>query len=454
VINMSFGDWDTSADPDFSAIGNALAVANSRGVLLVASAGNAKQSSPDFPARDARVLSVAGAQLVTPSAPTSGWQPWIQIPSASAGTLESGTNGADVNGVTAPAKRIVSTLNDGAGDGYRLLPLTSEEASCTDKIVAAMKGDESGVNGDGYGSCTGTSMSAPFVAALGGILRSIYPAHPESDVRTLILDNSDSHPCTSTKGCGMPNATTAVTSMVGKITNRLTPLYAFFSTGRKDRFYTIVPQMAGAAFNGTLQPNNACNPGSSDPASVTTCEGTASSYSALKYTPEGASLNDAYSIPGVTTYISPGYPISNVPQAQVWVFTTPKNPKNAADPLVPLYRLSWKCGDTTSTPPAVCTSTPQHMDVTYTADSAGVTAFKSLGYKLDGIEGYIYPKTSPQPSGTVKLMRKYNPTNDDHAIFPESQLTYMQGIGYTEDTGSDWVGYVYPNTSGTTPAIL
>jgi hypothetical protein len=76
-----------------------------------------------------------------------------------------------------------------------------------------------------------------------------------------------------------------------------------------------------------------------------------------------------------------------------------------------------------------------------------------VGYKLDGIEGYLYPKTLPQPAGTVRLMRKYNPARDDHAIFPESQLSAMAAQGYTQNSGSDWIGYVYPNTNGNVPVI-
>lgn len=34
------------------------------------------------------------------------------------------------------------------------------------------------------------------------------------------------------------------------------------------------------------------------------------------------------------------------------------------------------------------------MDVTCSADTAGVSAFKNAGYKLDGIEGCLYPNTS------------------------------------------------------------
>lgn len=93
------------------------------------------------------------------------------------------------------------------------------------------------------------------------------------------------------------------------------------------------------------------------------------------------------------------------------------------------------------------------MDTTYTADPTGVAAYQSAGYKLDGIEGYIYPKTITQPLGTVRLMRKYNPQRDDHAIFPETALSAMTAQGYIQNSGSDWLGYVYRNTTGNVPVI-
>jgi hypothetical protein len=86
-----------------------------------------------------------------------------------------------------------------------------------------------------------------------------------------------------------------------------------------------------------------------------------------------------------------------------------------------------------------------NVDHTYTTDRAEIAAYKNDRYNLDGIEGYIFPKNEPQPNGTVKLYRKYNPARDDHAIFPESMLSYMASQGYTVNSGSEWIGYVFPN---------
>jgi serine protease len=84
------------------------------------------------------------------------------------------------------------------------------------------------------------------------------------------------------------------------------------------------------------------------------------------------------------------------------------------------------------------------------ASSSLVTSFQNVGYRLDGLEGYVYSKLKAQPPGTVRLLRRYNPAQDDHAIYPETKDAIYQGQGYTSGTG--WLGYVYENT-GDVPVI-
>ena len=76
--------------------------------------------------------------------------------------------------------------------------------------------------------------------------------------------------------------------------------------------------------------------------------------------------------------------------------------------------------------------------------------FNDAGYRLDGIEGYIYELCTPEPScipaGATRLYRLYNPTLDDYVVIPESLVTDFQGQGYVFQTGlNDWIGYVYEN---------
>lgn len=281
-------------------------------------------------------------------------------------------------------------------------------------------------------------MAAPHVSALAGILRSVNPRLSKDAINSVIR-SSGTHATmpSGIVGYGMPNARAAVDLALAQTpSSRLTPLFSFYSASRLDYFYSTVPQMAAAALYGTLAPRYS---GSYQ---------TGHTVPWARYDPEGAMGVSGYT--GFPDHLAGTAP----PKADAWIFTTPANPKNAAIPLVPLYRLSWKCGDPASSPPVICQSNFRHIDTVYTADISGVTAYQSWGYKLDGIEGYIYPKImTPQPPGTQRLMRKYNPARDDHAIFPETRLAPMAAQGYTQDSGSDWLGYVYPNTNGTVPTI-
>lgn len=418
VVNMSFGASDETCPTPYSAIFSAISYADSRDTLLVAAAGNYWNTWPDFPAIESQVLSVGAAQNTNPANPNnSNWARWRYNTSVY-GTARVGTDG-----IMAPGRSIVSTVPNSVE--YNPAPAFL----CSDLTPE----DESNEDHDGFGSCTGTSMATPHVSALAGMLRSINPRLSRADVQNIIRTTGTAggspHPWT---GHGLAQANDAVDAAIAQTTNSLTPLFSMYSNDRRDFRFTTVPQMASAATWGTLRPVNTAN-------------------FASRYLVTGGTTITGYStFPG-------GYPApygGNAPQAGAWVFTTPENPKDPYLPLVPLYRLSWKCGDSTPSPPALCSSVPNHMDTTYTADSAGVSAYESLGYQLDGIEGYIYPKTMSQPTGTVKLMRKYNPARDDHAIFPETQLTYFTALGYTQNSGSDWLGYVYPNSTGGIPAIL
>ena len=186
--------------------------------------------------------------------------------------------------------------------------------------------------------------------------------------------------------------------VINQTPNRLTPLFSLQSAERSDYFHTTVPQMVAAALNATLL--------------------FTSSYV------HGYASGIGNYITGYTAFPNDAGAV-DVPTAGAWIFTTDLNPVNANAPLVPLYRLGWKCADYTPTPPAVCSSNGHHMNTTYTTDQVGITAFVGVGYELDDIEGFIYPKTAAQPAGAVRLTREYAISRDDHAIFPENEhVTY------------------------------
>ena len=405
IVNMSFGITSSS-----NVMNAGIALANAYDVAMFAASGNENLSQPNFPASSASVLSVGGVQQTSPTGP---WPRWVQGSGSTAGA-----NWAGVNGVVGPAKDVVSLV---PFNGASLVP-QDPQLACGDGMSPM---DISGDLNDGVAACRGTSFATPYVAALGAILRSINPLMSRDAIYGAIRASSG-QVADAEYGSGLPNALNAVNDVVNQTPNRLTPLFSMWSAPRSDYFYTTVPQMAASAWGSRLLPVN---------------------------------VGDTGHVPGIGNYIT-GYSTfpqdggaTDAPTAGAWIFTTRLNPINSNAPLVPLYRLSWKCGDYTPTPPAVCSSNGNHMDTTYTTDQAGINAVVGVGYKLDGIEGFIYPKTVAQPVGAVRLMRKYAVSRDDHAIFPENEYVTYATQGYTENSGSDWLGYVYSNSNGTTPSV-
>lgn len=484
VLNWSGGiRTDVEDYPNCAALGtdpkglrpicDALNFARVRKVLVVTAAGNGDETNlaeantkPQFPGEHSAVIAVAGAEEYFPAGPSpyyqqqpttcyqTKWCRWIGWQHPQQPEWRNRTLAPGAEGVFAPARSVVSTVAPGTmlyqgatqTDIYRCVD------RARDNEGLGIPDDESGLPGDGYGSCTGTSMAAPHISALAGIIRSINPLLPaisatgetRKSVKT-IIQQSGSHggflPTGAYWGYGMPDAAIAVADALAQTPNRLTPLFSFYSTGRMDYFYTTVPQMATAALiGGTIAPY---------PCVSFPC--------APSYRSKGGTTIYGYdSFPDIPLDWNTKY---RLPQAEVWIFTTPQNPKNPSLPLTALYRFSWKCGDHPGTArpvPAVCATNPHHSDFAYaTVDQPSeVNHFLvGMGYKLDGIEGYVYPKSMAQPPGTVRLMRKYNSARDDRAIFPETRLAAMMAEGYTLNTGSDWIGYVYPNTNGLVPAI-
>jgi serine protease len=424
VINWSGGRPDSTCS-SAQVLCDALAFASNRGVLVVVSSGNSNfTTGPQFPGN-----THDGSPYSYSVLPVGGISPngsrWVRVPFSN--DPESGSNWPSSYGVMAPAQSIPSTFYPNTD--YR------HDLGCTDSTTD----DESsgrfpeGV-GDGVGSCTGTSMAAPHISALAGLIFSVNPRATANSVRNIIRQsgNRAGNP-NAEYGYGLPSATSAVNSALSANPTRLTPLFSYYSSGRLDSFYTTVPQMARAAAKGKMLPRVANWPESYN------------TYQAYY----GVGVN-GYSLPQGGFVVGPDNTVSI--KAETWIFTTSANPMNAAVPLRPIYRMSWKCGDLTPYPPSICWSTPYHVD-TVLVGKDEIAYFAWLGYQVDGLEGFIYPPDQPQPPGTVKLMRKYNSNRDDHAMFPDTANSTMYNEGYTNYSNySDWLGYVYPNT-GSTPAI-
>jgi serine protease len=408
VINLSLHSTDPGSCKKYPAINDpfcqVLALADEMDVVIAAAAGNKGWEveddnwNVDFPANDYRVIAVGAVD--------------------STGTVPAWSNkGPEIDLVT-PGVDILSTFNKDMDwilkypDIYKI-PFSP---NCGDSVSAESR----------YGNCSGTSMSTPYVSGIAAILRSTNPLLNKRQIKELLTskarrpDNPDNaYDHDNAYGYGLPDTLASVKAALGTVNgvtlkNRLTPLFSFYSSAGQDHFYTTVPQMAMAALYEHLQPQ----PENGE----------------VKWRSSGGSRT-----PGYYSFPRYSWMPSEPPMASVYIFTTHNNPVDPATELVPLYRLSRQ---------VVNGSNQNNINHTYTTEQAGIDLFEGMhkGYKLDGIEGYIYPRTMPvQPAGTVKLYRKYNQARDDYAIFPESELSTMMAQGYTDNYGNDWIGYVYPN---------
>ncbi len=270
-------------------------------------------------------------------------------------------------------------------------------------------------------------MSAPFITGLLGIMRSVDPLLESNNVKNALYKSGPFFPVENNEvGHGIPDMESAINNVLGSVNgqimeNRLTPLFSFYSTSGQDSFYTTVPQMAYPAITGTLTPQPVSGSATYSPA-----------YGAsISYYPDFPHESASSPLP--------------TPVAEIYLFTTKHNPVNSAQSLVPLYRLSYIGANG---------SNSLNTDHVYTTEQAGITAFENIGYKLDGIEGYLFDDNYPQPSGTEKLYRRYNLARDDHAIFPESKLSQMQAQGYTSSSGNQYIGYVYLNQDSDSDGLI
>ncbi len=401
VINMSFGKsihpaCTVTEPPPTNEIAycSALRHAHRRGVTMVAASGNSTAQQIAFPARDPRVIAVGGLQF-----PANLWF-------SNSGF---GSNTGAQQELVAPARDVVSTFYTGQ--------VHNPGTGCADSGLPGA--------GTGYGLCTGTSMAAPHISGLAGLLRSVDPVLSHDSIRAgMISRASQATQWTPQLGYGYPNALGNVEDTLGRIAgrvirNRATPLYSLYGSTATDHFYTSVPQMAVAAVRGS---NGATYStiGPAVPGTLPGCE--------LTPCPNGS------------------------PKASLHVLSTENNPIPGGQPLVPLYRLSRFA------------SGGNNRDHRYDVLTTEVVADHGAGYYLDGIEGYLYPScgtdttcddVSCQPAGTVAVLRRYNAPLDDTAIFPANELGTMSASGYTQVLhGRSCLGWAYPNADADSDGVI
>lgn len=409
VINLSFGaasqTTNCSSTPDWGAVCNALQLAYDRDVVVVAAAGNSGAAGLQFPARDSRVLPVAG---VTNSG--AHWTEGVGFGSSTGAELQT-------RGVAAPAQDIVSTFTSGKVWNPYFRCGDQQEFPVVSGYSGLQKPDPVGDGdnvGAGYGRCTGTSMAAPHISAAVGLMRSADPlVNRATVVSRLRASGSLSSSPNQELGAGVPNVGVAVSSMlIG--TNRLTPLLAF--RDRNDYRYTVAPQM-GTAFS---------------TADFSAVYPTACDKMLLYPTNVGTSISELPLLPGTSV----------VPKAQIWVFGGSYNPKNASQPLVPIIRVSRRAVWSGSS----CTA----GEIAYDTNESRVQSLLNQGYKRDGVEGFLFSPQFAQPGYTVAVYRATNPTTGDNALYPSTEQAAMTAAGYT--SGVVLAGYGYLN-GGPRPVI-
>jgi hypothetical protein len=308
----------------------------------------------------------------------------------------------------------------------------------------------------GFADCSGTSMSAPHVTAIVGLVRSANPLLTATDVKSILIYSS-TNPEFATPGFrtlrygyGVPDAEKAVTSALGgaAVVNRKTPLFALHSTAERNHIFTVVPQMAMAAIEGRLPPRPVAQ-NLNWPESATM----------NLYAPVGTAISSYASF--TPSPCPPAYPSCTAidwgtPRASASVLTTPRNPAVGGLELLPLYRMSWRCFEGAGTGNSICGSVPSHVVHFYTTSDAEVANKLVAGFHLDGIEGFVYPTTQTPPAHAVKLCRKYNASRDDFILFagtgtgasacssiPADVADTSEGT-YGDALGTDFIGYAYP----------
>jgi hypothetical protein len=420
VANMSFGadripnycaSLNPNAPPEDTAMCLAIAHNALRDVAMVGASGN-QRKRVQFPANDDRVIAAGGFQsdlALWDDSPGNNVHCPYPTGAECGSNFTTPANGARQELVGA-AKSILSTTYPGF-----------------DWNVQVKCGDSFGPGG-GTGLCTGTSMSAPQISGVVGLMRSINPLVPvgkptfnplsgKASLRSVIASTTAeaqaNHAWTPTMGYGRPDAAAAARKMLGKVAgvyirNRVTPLFRLHSASGDDYADTTSPQTAVALM---INSTYAWQPVASLPA--------VPNYPSFPHDPADGALA--------------------APRASVYVMTTAISPRAEWPALVPLYLMD-----------KAFAGRRDFMLVTTTAD---IEQAHASGYNLRTIQAYIYKPCTPEPAcippSAQKFWRKCKAVDNDCATFLEEERGGFESAGYTTTypAGSNArLGYAYPAT--------
>jgi hypothetical protein len=433
VVSMSFGVDNHDHSTDCQSYKNlplclTITYAVSRDATMVASSGNVR-TDLDFPASDTRVISAGGFE--------SNLALWDDSPGNNANCPPYPNGSQCGSNWSVPHSGYYLTHQELLASAKRVLSTTypntvwADYAECGDGYGTPM--------GDGVGWCTGTSMSAPQIAGVVGLLRSINPLVPvgmpeppagkPAGVRAVLAQAASlaraGQPWSPQFGYGIPDAAAAARRTLGKVAgggvrNRVTPLFRLYSGYTKDFAETSSPQYAMSLL--IAQAHNYMQPASGLGAQPPV-PGYAFPYDAQ----DPSDPNDTYESPPPT------------PRAAIYVLTTDVQPRYTWPALLPLHLMEKpKAGGR------------DHLLVTTTAD---IEYAHSGGYNLRTIQGYIYQSCTPEPAcvppAAQALYRECSAAAGDCATFLESERAQFEASGYTSaypPNTNKKLGYAYPAT--------
>jgi serine protease len=400
-----------SADRDQDSC-NSLARAAQRDIVVVSIAqnqgnlGGKVQNGIPFPANYPNVIAVGGVEQdgkfwrsgYDVSNPGSNWGPKLRL--------------------VTPAKDILTTHPLGK------YLYDFKALRCGERVDSTVSEEPTlPASYSGYGDCTGTSFSAPWVTAIVGLMRSANPLLTASEVQSILYDTA-TQPVSGPDGLAfyVPNAEAAVQrALGGNSKNRLTPMFATYARGLEKHLFTTSPQMAVVSIAGEL--------GGSAFASV-------------------GQIVSAY--PQFSGKIcASGNPICTQPDAKALfqIFTTEQSPIAGAV-LNPLYRLSFVC----NAGQALCDGRPQFA---YATTEAQVKTFETQGYQIDVVEGHVFGANQAQPAGTLQLCQGNDAQRKDVILYAAAACNLTQLVlPGGETTGGNYqsstvIGYVYALTNDT-----
>lgn len=418
-----------------------------REVVFTVSSGNDRRRI-NFPANEPKTIAVGGTErsgeawddsdgpgcILNPPHGTFGWGDEFQC----------GTNFGPEQDFVAPAKMVLSTFFTNWQH--------NAPAGCSDATAGGTPDPDDppfpntfdpGGSFDplGYDWCTGTSMSAPFMAGVFSLVRSSNPLLSVAEAKqVLVKTTSQGGSHNDVFGFGIPDTAAAVENVLGtvggsQVQNRMTPMFSLFTTAATNYLYTTKPQVASAAVAGTLHE-------------------LPTSQNLISY----GSANAGSTVAGYSEFpLEPQIP-SPVPVSSFWIFGSDLNPFDPGTPLVPLYRLSF-------------TEACDPRDHIYTTEQAGIDCFTGQSsdpgcptdwcpsqvgdqvFRLDGIEGYIFSQcppgftcNNPQDPGQPQCIhRRSSQVDFGHALVLERELGLPPYQTYTGTIGNSCIGYVFPN---------